>query len=152
MFASNLLLDYQDATPKIVETTWRLISRMRQQACQYYSYLGRQSMPCLWMAETNCHLGYQRCTAKHCWHFLDAHFHNGAVTLSFFDLPRKAASKLVMDSSDQVTFQLPYLQDYWALTLHSHSISGCERKCDAIIFDLEGSQYLLYEWLQPITT
>jgi hypothetical protein len=31
--------------------------------------------------------------------------------VSFIYLPRKAASMFVMDSSDHVTIQLPYLQD-----------------------------------------
>jgi len=59
---------------------------------------------------------------------------------------------LVMDSSDQVTIQLPYLQDYKSLTLHWRSFSGCGGKPDTLIFCFEDSQYLVYEWLQPIGT
>jgi hypothetical protein len=36
-------------------------------------------------------------------------------------LPIPAANKLVMHNSDQITFQLPYLQDQQLLTLHLHS-------------------------------
>jgi len=32
------------------------------------------------------------------------------------------------------------------------SFSGCRREHDAISFDFEGSQYLIYEWLQPFAT
>ena len=63
------------------------------------------------MAATNRHLGYTGCTAKNRLCSIDTHFQNGAVTVSYTVLPRKAAIKLVIDSSDQVTFQLPYLQD-----------------------------------------
>jgi len=33
--------------------------------------------------------------------------------------------------------------------LHWRSFSGLGREHDAIIFALQGSQYLVYEWLQP---
>jgi len=74
-------------------------------------WLGCQPIHRLWMAATNRHLGYTRCTAKNQWSSLDANFQNEAVTMCYTLLPRKAASTLVMDSSNQVTFQLRYLQD-----------------------------------------
>jgi len=63
-----------------------------------------------------------------------------------------AAIMLVMDSSDHVTIQLPYLQVWKSLTLRWRSLSGWGREPDTIIFDLEGSQYFVYEWQQPIGT
>jgi len=72
--------------------------------------------------------------------------------MSFIVLPRKAASTLLRDSSNQVTFQLPFLQDIKSLTLHWRSFSGWGREHDGIIFDMEGSQYLGDEWLQPFAT
>jgi len=36
--------------------------------------------------------------------------------------------------------------------LRWRSFSGWGRDCDAIIFDLEGSQYLVYKWQQPFAT
>jgi len=104
------------------------------------------------MAATNRHLGYPRCTAKNRWRSIEAHFQNGAVIVCFNLLPRKAASILVMDSSDHVTIQLLYLQVWKSLTLHWRSFPQWGREPDTIIFDLEGSQYFVYEWLQPIST
>ena len=70
----------------------------------------------------------------------------------FTPLPRKAANIIVMDSSDHVTIRLLYLQDWILLTLRWRAFSGWGREPKTTIFDLEGSQYLVYEWLQPIGT
>jgi len=101
----------QDPTPKIIDTPLTLNLRMGQRACWYYFHLGSQRRPQLCEAATNHHLAYTRCTAKYRWRSIDAHFQNGAGTMSYTLLPRKAASTLVMYSSHPVTFQLPYLQD-----------------------------------------
>jgi hypothetical protein len=63
-----------------------------------------------------------------------------------------AGSTLVMDSSDQVTFKLPYIQDNKLLTVSCRSFSRWGREQNTSDFDMEGSQYVVYEWLQPITT
>jgi len=63
------------------------------------------------MAVTNRHLGYTRCTAKNRSRSVDAHVQNGVVTVLYAVLPRKAVITSGMDSSDQVSFQLPYLED-----------------------------------------
>jgi hypothetical protein len=71
-----------------------------------------------------------------------------AATNRHLVLPRQAAITSVMDSSDQVTLQLPYLKDPKFWTLRWRSFSGCGREPDTIIFNLQGSQYFVYEWLQ----
>jgi len=111
MMASNCMLDYQDPTPKLFGTPLMFIFRMRQGACQYYFGLRRQRIHRLWMAATNRHLHYTRCTATNHRPSVDTYFQSGAVTVSFTLLPEKPASMLVMNSSHQVTLQLPYLQD-----------------------------------------
>jgi hypothetical protein len=126
--------------PEIVDTPLTLIFRMGQGACRYYFSLGRCPIPWLWMVATDRRLAYPRCRAKNLWLSVVAHFQNGAVTVSYTLLPKKAASSLVMDSSDPVTFQLPYLQDLKSLTLRWRSFSECGREPDSIIFDTEGSQ------------
>ena len=74
------------------------------------------------------------------------------MSVWFTLLPRKAANMLVIDCTNHVTIQLPYLQIQKLLTLHWHSFSGWGREHDAIIFGMEGSQYLVSEWLQPFAT
>jgi len=63
------------------------------------------------MAATIYPLGYPRYTAKNRWPSIDGHFQNEAVTVLLTYVPRKDASTMAMDSTDQVTFQLPCLQD-----------------------------------------
>jgi hypothetical protein len=58
----------------------------------------------------------------------------------------------VVDSSNHVTFQLPYLQVVKLLKRRGRSFSGYGREPDTMIFELQGSQYKVYEWLQPIGT
>ena len=99
-----------------------------------------------------CNQSAPRCTAKNRWRCVEAHFQNRAVIVCFTLLPRKAASMLVMDSSDHVTIHSPYLQVWKLLTLRWRSFSGWVREHDTIIFDLEGSKYFVYEWLQPTGT
>ena len=48
--------------------------------------------------------------------------------------------------------RLPKIQHQKSFKLHRRSFSGWFRKGAGIIFDLKGFQYLVYEWLQPITT
>jgi hypothetical protein len=57
-----------------------------------------------------------------------------------------------MDSSDEVSFPLPYLEDLKLLELGWHLFSGWGREPATMNFDLKGNQYLIYEWLQPIAT
>ena len=60
-----------------------LIFRMGQAAWYYYIWFGRQPILRLWMAATNRHLGYPRCTAKNHWRCVEAHYQKGAVNVSF---------------------------------------------------------------------
>jgi hypothetical protein len=145
MFASNHGMHYQDPTPNIVDTPLTLIFKMGPGVCWYNFCLQRQPIPHLCPAETNLHLDHTRCTAKNRWRSIDVHFHNEVVSISFIVLPRKAASAKVMDSSDQVTGQLPYIQYQNSLMNPWRSFSGWGREHDGIIFDLEGSEYLVYE-------
>ena len=62
---------------------------------------------------------YQWWNAKNRWCSCDAHFHEGAqsVSLSFF--PIKAANTLIIYKNDDITFDLPDLQDQKSLTFNS---------------------------------
>ena len=54
---------------------------------------------------------YTKYKAKNCSRSVDAHFQNGAVTVSVFFLPIKVANTLVMHNSKQISFPLLYLND-----------------------------------------
>jgi len=97
------------------------------------------------MAATNRHLGYTQCTANNRWGSIDAHVQNEAVTVSYSALLRKGAVTRVMNSSDQVSFQLPYLEGQKKLRRRWRSLSGWGKEPATDIFDLEGCQDFIYE-------
>jgi len=107
--------------PQIVDAPLTHIFGIGQGAWYYYFWFGRQPILSLWMAATNRHLSYPRCTDKNRWRSIEAHFQNGAAIMWFTLLPRKAASMPVMDSSDHVTIQLLDLQEWKSLTLRWRS-------------------------------
>jgi hypothetical protein len=125
---------------------------MGQGSCNEYFWFGRQPKLRLWIAATNRHLGYPRCTANNAWRFVEVHYQNVAVNVCFTLLPKMAASTLVMDSSYHVHIQLPSLQFWNLLKLCWCTFSSWGREPATNTFDLEGCQYLVYEYLQPIVT
>jgi len=106
---------------------------MGQGVCCDCFCLWRQLRHHLWTAATNGHLRYATCQANNHSRSVDAHFHNGEVTVSFAILPITAANSLVMQSRDQNTGQLPYVQDQWFLMLCWHTFyCMVHSKCAAI--------------------
>jgi len=68
------------------------------------------------------------------------------VTVLLAPLPLKAANTLVMDNSNQMTFQLPYVQDQKSFMLRRHSFSECGSYQVACSFDGKGGQYVGYAY------
>jgi hypothetical protein len=66
------------------------------------------------------------------------------VTVLRFLLPMLAGNMLVMDNSEQITYQLPYSKGEIALRLHGRSFSECEGDRSACSFDDRGFQYVAY--------
>jgi len=71
----------------------------------------------LWITVSKSHPDWLTYKTKNRWLSVDSHFRNAAVTVSISLLPIKAADTLVMDNSEQIAFQLPYLQNTELLTL-----------------------------------
>jgi len=90
---------------------------MRQRARRCCSCPHRLPISHQWMSATNQNIDYPKCKAKNCWCSVDAHSQNGAVTMLMSLLPTKAAITSFMPNSDQITIQLPYLQDQKLLRL-----------------------------------
>jgi hypothetical protein len=72
----------------------------------------------LWIGTTLLHLDYPSSSTNNPWNSNEVNFQDGtipslwmAATKRNFVLPTMAAITSVMNSSDQVTLQLPYLQD-----------------------------------------
>jgi hypothetical protein len=51
---------------------------------------------------------------------------------------------LVMENSEQITYQLPYSKGQILVTLQGCSFSECEGDCSACSFDGKGCQYVGY--------
>jgi len=51
---------------------------------------------------------------------------------------------LVMDNSEQITYQLPYSKGQISVRLHGRSFSECEGDRSACSFDGKGCQYVGY--------
>jgi len=83
------------------------------------------------MSATNRKINYSGCKANNSWRSVDSHSRNGEVTVLVSPLPTTAAITLVMHTSDQITVELPYLQDHKSW----HSIDAH--------FDVLSIQYLL---------
>jgi len=59
---------------------------------------------------TKRHLDYPWCKTKNCWCSIDAHFQDGAGSMSLLFLPLKAANTSSMDVSNQSQLILPKMQ------------------------------------------
>jgi len=88
------------------------------------------------------HLYHPRCKTLKRWHSFDAHFHDGAGSLSLLLLPIKEANISVMTSCNQCPLWLPRMQDLKLLTLRWRSFPGRGRECLSTYFDHKGGQFI----------
>jgi len=89
------------------------------------------------------------------WRSVDAHSKNGAVTALLSLLPITAANMSVMHNNDQVTSELPYLQDQKSLTLRWRSFWFIVHSTSAAIHncfhpDLTVPVGFLLDWDSPL--
>jgi len=103
----------------------------------------RPPVHCIWIIASKQHFDHPRCNAKNHWWLVNAHFQNGAVTISQIVLPMMAANTSVILDSAQITLHFPCLQDQILLILHWHTlwcivkvISAAIDNCRINYFDL----------------
>jgi len=87
-------------------------------------------------------LDYPRCEIFNRWHLFDAHFEDGAGSMSLLLFPIKEANTSVMTICNQCPFWLPRMQDLQLLTLRWHSFPGWGRECLSTYFDHKGGKYI----------
>jgi len=92
---------------------------------------------------------YQWWKARNHWPSVDAHFDDGARSVSRPFFPIKAANTWIIYRNKHIAFDLPDLQDQKLLTLRWHSISEWGREREALSFASKDNQYHIYEWSQP---
>ena len=129
---------------KIVDALLTLIFRTGLLSC--YFLFGLERLPILWLWITVSKLlpNWPTLKTKNCWHSINAHYQNVAVTVSHSPLPIKADNMLIMNNSEPIASQLGYLQLQILLTLRwwSHSEWGCYHI--AFSFTYQGCQYIGY--------
>jgi len=114
----------QDANLNIIDPPLLLILRMGQWPCYSLCCLFKLLISRLCISSTKSPFNYRTYKNKNRWCSVDAHFQSVAVILSVSLLPMKAANMLVMHNSEQISAQIPYLQDRKLLMLRWHSIEA----------------------------
>ena len=87
-------------------------------------------------------LDYPRCKTKNRWPSVDAHFQNGAGSVSLNLLRIKAADTSFMNVYIQSPLRLPKVQDQKSSTRRWLSFSGWGREQLLLIIDYNGGQYI----------
>jgi len=88
--------------------------------------------------------------ANNRWHSVDAHFEDGAGSISLSLLPIKAVNNRFMTMCNLTPPRLPMIHDQQSLTLRWCSFSWWGMEGIAICFAYKGSQKFLYDWICPI--
>ena len=83
---------------------------------------------------------------------IDAHCQERAGSMSLVLLIPMGANISSTDIYTQLSLRLPKMQDQELMKLHWHSMSGWGSENVAILIASEGSQYLIYGYLQPNAT
>jgi len=140
----------QDTRPRIVDTPLTLIFMMGQGAFWFPFHLYRQPILRLWQFATYRPPDYPGYMTKNCWHSIDAHFQDGAGRLLLSLLPIQAANTSFITICNLSPPRLPKIHDQESLTLHWRSFSWWGRETFTVSFAYTGSQYFIYNYLQPI--
>jgi len=96
-------------------------------AFHFHFCLLRQPILCLWLCATYRPTDYPRYMTKNCWHSVDAHFHNGAGSVSLSVFPIKAANTSFMTICNLLLPRLPkYMtKNRWrSIDAHFHDGAG----------------------------
>jgi len=100
---------------------------------QYYAYALQ------WTTDFFNYLTYK---TKNCWCSIDAHFQNGAASISLSLLCWNTANTSFMIVCIQSPPRLPMMQEQTSLTRHWLSCSGWGRECVSLVFNYKGSRFI----------
>jgi hypothetical protein len=87
---------------------------------------------------------------KNRWRSVDAHFHDGAGSVSLSVLPIKEANTSFMTICNLSLHRKPKIHDQESLTLRWRSFSWWGRERFTVSFAYKGSESCVYDYMQPI--
>jgi len=127
-----------------VDALLTLIPTIGQWPCCCLFCLWKLPICRFWLMPTKSLFNYHTYRTKNHWHSIDAHSQYGAVSMMQFHLAINAGNMSVVPNSNQITIQLPYLQQQKSLMLRWSSFSewGCHRIANLFAYKL--CQYIGY--------
>jgi hypothetical protein len=140
-----------NGSPTIVDTPLTVIFKMGQRAFHILFCLKRKPILCLRLCATSGTADYSRYMTKNRWRSVDAHFHDLAGSFSPSVLPVKATNTSFMTMCNHSSRRLPKIRDQESLTLRWHSCSWSGRERFTFCIACKASQYIVYNYMQPIT-
>jgi hypothetical protein len=143
---------HHDGRATIVETLLTLILKMGPEGFDFHFCLYRQPIISIWWCATCCPPDYPWYTTNNCQRSIDAHFPDGEGRVLQSILPTKAAKKSCMTDYNISEMWFVIMYEQKLLTLLWHLVERWGREVIAICFTYQGSQTLLYDWLQPISS
>jgi len=145
-------LSNQYVRQKIIDTLLMLIFFIGWHICHTLIQLTRPLLHGLCFNPTKQHFKYPEYETKNCWCSFDAHFQDGAGSVSLLYLFVKVANISFKNVCNQSTVRLPIMQHQKLLILHWHSFSRWAMQRVTIVFALKGSHCIIYECYQPIAS
>ena len=136
--------------PKTGDAPLMLIFRMRQWPCGVPFRLSKLPIRWLFIFATKFNGNYLPYMTKIRWRSIDAHFQNGAVTVSLCGFPIKTAKTLILNGRSQISTELPYLQFQKSLTFHWRTFSEWDSDRVAICFANKDCQHIGFALQWPI--
>jgi len=136
----------------MVEAPLTHIFMIGQGACHCLFSLYRQPILRLYITKNKSLFNYLTYKIKNHWCSNDAHFQDWAGSISLSLWPLKAANTSPMHNKEQITFQLPDLQDWKLLTLHWGSFWRSARERVIVSLGLKYGQYLICDHFHPTAT
>jgi hypothetical protein len=120
--------------------------------CVLYFWPHRQSIVLFWAYLSVQSFDKPICKTKYCWRYVDADFHNRVMYMSCTVSVGKAATISYINHCHIAAIRLAKMQEIKSFTLHWYWFSGWGSNYTATDFASKGGQYLIYAWLQPITS
>ena len=130
--------------PPIIALLWTLMVRIWRWPCCYRFCQYNLPIRLLCITTTKSLVKSRTYNNTNRWRSVNAHAKNAAVTMFVSLLAIKAANTSVMQNNDQVTGEIPYMQDHKSLTVRWYSSYEWVSEPIVISFANNSCQYVRY--------